>query len=117
MLLLKLPQHLLLLLLVARRLALLFLPLVIHHLLHHPPRLAVQIAQTAVLGRDLGGVDRRRRGDDVRPPFHLVDFVQVDVELFARGAGFERPGGIVHADRVGEVALFVYQYRKSRFGE
>ena len=89
---LKLAQHLHLLLLLTRRLPQLLLPLVVHHLLDHAPRLAVQIAQLAVLGRDLGRVDLRRRGDDVRPPLHLVDLVQVDGDFLARGRGLERPG-------------------------
>jgi len=41
----------------------------------------------------------------VRPPFHLVDFVEVDGDFFAGGGGFERPGGFVGVDWVGEVAL------------
>lgn len=89
MLFLEFPQHIHLLLLLARRLAHLLLPLVIHHFLHHAPRLAVQIAQLRVLGRDLRGVDFVGRvADDCIPPFHFVAFVQVDVDFFARGHGF-----------------------------
>ena len=40
------------------------------------------------------------------PPFHLVDFVEVDVEFFrAGGEAFERPGGFVDDYGVGEGAL------------
>ena len=92
MLFLKLLQQVHLLLLIARRLAHLLLPLVPHHLLHHAAGIAVQVAQLAVLWCDFGGVDLGCRGDDVRPPFHLVDFVEVDVQLFAGGEGFEGPG-------------------------
>lgn len=88
----KLLQHLLLLLLVTARLPHLLLPLIIHHLLHHGPRGPVQIAQLAVLRHDLGRVDRRRVGHHVRPPVHLVGFVQVDGDFFARAEGLERPG-------------------------
>ena len=105
MLLLELLQHLHLLLLIARGLAHLLLPLIIHHLLYHGPRLAVQIAELAVLGRDLGGVDLRRRSHNMRPPFHLVGLVEVDVEFFAVGRSFERPGGFVDVYGVWEGAL------------
>lgn len=102
MLFLKLPQHLHLLPLLASRLAHLLLPLIIHHFLHHTPRLAVQIAQLRVLGRDLRGVDSVGRvADDRVPPFHLVRFVQVDADFFAGGRGFERPGAFVRVDWFG----------------
>jgi hypothetical protein len=68
MLLHKLLQQLILLTLVTRRLPLPLHLLVVHHLLHHPPRLAVQLRQLAVLWRDLGCVDLGRGGDDVGPP-------------------------------------------------
>ena len=106
MLFLKLPQHLHLLPLLARRLAHLLLPLVIHHFLHHAPRLAVQIPELRVLGRDLRGVDFVGRVADHRvPPFHFVALVEVDADFFARGHGFERPGAFVRVDGFGEVAL------------
>lgn len=42
----------------------------------------------------------------MRPPLHLVDFVEVDLEgLGAVGSGFEGPCAVVDEDRVGEVAL------------
>ena len=84
MLLHKLLQHILLLLLIARRLTHFLLTLIIHHLLDHCARRAVQVAEFAVLGLDLGRVDFGRRRHDVGPPFHLVDFFQVDGEFFAR---------------------------------
>lgn len=106
MLLLKLLQHIHLLLLITRRLPHLLLPLIIHHLLNHAPRLAIQIPQFAVLGLDLRDVDRRRRCNDMCPPLHLVYFVQVQFEdLGAGGRGRERPGGFVDVDFVGKVAL------------
>lgn len=105
MLLLELLQQLQLLLLIARRLAHLLLPLIEHHLLDHPPRLAVQIAQVAVLRLDLARVDLGRAGDDVGPPLQLVRLVEVDLDILARGGGGERPRGVVDADGVGELAL------------
>lgn len=94
---LKLAQNLHLLLLLTTRLPHLLLPLIIHHLLDHRPRLPVQIAQVRVLGRDLAHVDLGSCGYHVRPPVHLVDFVEVDGNFFAGGCwgGFERPGGFV----------------------
>ena len=105
MLFLELLQQVQLLLLVARGLAHLLLPLIEHHLLDHAPRLAVQIAQVAVLGLDLARVDLGRAGDDVGPPLQLVRLVEVDLDVLARGGGGERPGGVVDADGVGELAL------------
>lgn len=74
------------------------LPLVVHHLLHHPARLSVQVRQLGggaptneeaggrdgarserlrlylgVLGADLLGVDFWICGDHLAPPLHLVD--------------------------------------------
>lgn len=117
MLLLKSLQHLHLLLLLARRLAHLLLPLVVHHLLHHRARLPVQIAQLAVLRRDLGRVDLGRRRDDMRPPFHLVHFVHVDADFLAgvRGGGrggvaaaLQSPGGFVNVDWMREWGLWFF---------
>jgi hypothetical protein len=84
-------QHFHLLLLLAIRPAHFLHSLIIHHLLDHTPRLPVQIAQLAILGGYLARVNLGRRCHDVRPPFHLVGFVEVDADLFARGDGFERP--------------------------
>jgi hypothetical protein len=45
----------------------------------------------------------------MRPPFHLVDLVEMDVDFLAgrvRG-GFERPGGFVEVNSVWELALFM----------
>lgn len=106
---LKLLQGVQLGLLLARRLAHLLLALIPHHLLDHGPGFAVQVAQLAILGRDLGGVDLVGRvAHDAGPPFHLVAFVQVDADFFAarRRRGFERPGGFVHEDGVGEGTLW-----------
>ena len=107
MLLLELLENVQLLLLVARRLAHLLLALVEHHLLDHAAGLAVQVAEVAVLGLDLGGVDLGRGGDDVGPPLELVDLLQVHADLLAGGHGLEGPSRVVDADGVGEVALWV----------
>ena len=91
---LKLLQHLHLLRLLTRRLPHLLLPLIIHHLLHHPPRLPVQIPQLRILGRDFGGVEEVGRvGRDGGPPLLLVRFVEVEGDFFCGvWGGFERPG-------------------------
>ena len=102
-------QHINLLTLITRRLPHLLLPLVIHHLLHHPPRLPVQIPQFAIIRRDLARVDLERRVCGYRgPPFHLVGFVEVDGDFFlVRRQRFERPGGFIGVDRVREGTLWV----------
>ena len=83
MLRLELLQHLKLLLLIARRLAHLLLPLIKHHLLDHPPRLAVQVAQLAVLRLDLRCVEEVGRVCRYGgPPLHFVALVEVEGELF-----------------------------------
>lgn len=107
MLSLELLQCVHLALLLARRLALLLLALIPHHLLDHGPGFAVQVAQLAVLRRDLSGVDFVGRiGHNAGPPFHLVGFVQVDADFFTAGGDrFERPGTFVHEDGMGEGAL------------
>jgi len=112
MLRLELRQQLGLPLLLARGQAGLLLALVVHHLLDHAARLAVEVAEARVLGLDARHVDGGRGGDDVRPPLELVGLVEVDVEgLEGRGGGGggrqrrERPGGLVDVDGVGEVAL------------
>ena len=57
----------------------LLLALVVHHLLDHAARLAVEVRQLAVLGLDLGHVDLGRARDHVGPPLHLVGLIQVDL--------------------------------------
>ena len=106
MLLHKLLQQLVLLTLITRRLPLPLHLLVVHHLLHHPPRLAVQLRQLAVLWRDLGRVDLGRGGDDVGPPVRAGGFGEVDGDFFTGRCCFEGPGGLVDLDGVGEVALW-----------
>lgn len=50
----------------------------LHHLLHHPSCLAVEIPQLAVLRYDLGSIDLVLRIRDHRvPPLHLVALVQM----------------------------------------
>ena len=105
MLLLKLLKQIHLPPLITRRLSHLLLPLIKHHLLHHRPRLTIQVTQRRILGRDLCDVDLGCAGHDVWPPFHFVDFVEVDGYLFACGDGFEHPCRVVCVDWVGEVAL------------
>lgn len=106
MTLLELLQHLHLALLLARRLPHLLLPLIIHHLLDHAPRLAVQVPQLRVLGLDLGRVEEVGRvGRDGRPPLLLGRFVEVDGDFFAARGGLERPGGFGGEDFVGEGTL------------
>jgi hypothetical protein len=115
-LLLELLEYIQLLLLVARGLAGLLLALIEHHLLHHSSRFTVEVAELAVLGRDLAGVDLGRRGDDVRPPLHLIRLVQVDLEVFAGGGWGECPGGLVDADAVGELALWLMSLEQGLVG-
>ena len=107
MLFFKLFQHLHFPRFFTRRLPHLLLPLIVHHLLDHAPRFAIQVTQLAILRRDLGGVDAGRGRDDVRPPFHLVGFVKVEGDFFGGGAGggFKGPCGFVGVDGMGEVAL------------
>jgi hypothetical protein len=106
MLLHKLLQQLVLLTLITRRLSLPLHLLIVHHLLHHPPRLAVQLRQLAVLWRDFGRVDLGRGGDDVGPPVRAGGFGEVDGDFFAGRCGFEGPGGLVDLDGMGEVTLW-----------
>lgn len=106
MLLLELLQHIHLLAIVTRRQAHLLLALIVHHLLDHAPRLAVQIPQLAVLGLDLRRVEVVGRvGRDGRPPLHLVRLVEMDADVLAGRGGLERPGGLGGPDLEGEVAL------------
>lgn len=105
MLRLKLLQKIPLPLLIARQPAHLLLPLVVHHLLDHSARLAVQVAERGRLGDNLAHVDLWCGCHDVRPPFHLVDLVEVDVDLLACTGRFEGPGGFVGVDGVREVSL------------
>ena len=108
MLFLELAQHVCLARIVTRRPPQLLLPLIPHHLLDHAARLAVQVAQLAVLGRDFRCVDRVGRvGHDRRPPLHLVGFVEVEGDFFGGrgGGGGERPGGFVCVDSVREGTL------------
>lgn len=104
---LELLQKLHLLLLVAAGATHLLLSLVIHHLLDHGASLAIQVPQAGILRCDLGDIDLRGAGHDMRPPFHFVDLVEVDVNFLPGrgGGGLEGPGGLIDADSVGEVTL------------
>jgi hypothetical protein len=76
-------KHLLLLLFVGARQTHLLLLLVVHHLLDHGSGVTVKVAELAVLRGNLGGVDLGGVLDDMGPPFHLVDLVEVDSEFLA----------------------------------
>ena len=89
MLLTELFENLQLLLLVAGWQPHFLLPLIVHHLLDHAPRLTVQIAQLRVFRLDLGGVDGGVVGEDVWPPFHLILLLEVDFDALLV---FEGPG-------------------------
>jgi hypothetical protein len=113
---LELPQHLHLLLFLACRFSQLFLPLIIHHFLHHPPCLPIQITQLTIFRHDLGGIDLRGSSYNVGPPFHLIRFVKVDIDCFTgvAGKGCKCPGGFVRVDGVGKLALRLNGYFESR---
>jgi hypothetical protein len=98
-------QHILFLLLIARRLPLPLHLLIIHHLLHHTPRLAVQIRQLAVFRDYFRDVDLGCGCDDVRPPVRAGGFGEGERDGFARGLGDECPGAVVDDNWVWEVAL------------
>ena len=83
MLCLKFLQNIPLPLLVTGQSSHLLLPLIIHHLLDHRPRLTVQVTQLRVLGRNLAHVDLGRGRHYMRPPLHLIDLVQVDRDFLA----------------------------------
>jgi hypothetical protein len=76
-------KHVLLLLLVRAGQTHFLLLLVVHHLLDHGSGVTVEVAELAVLRSNLGGVDPGSVLDDVGPPFHLVDLVEVDGEFLA----------------------------------
>lgn len=91
MLFLKLPQHLISLRLITRRQPLLLLPLIVHHLLNHTPRLAVQITQLAILRFDLRSVYLGRIRHDVSPPLHLIGLVEVNGNFLPVGSRLKGP--------------------------
>src|SRR5258708_9395808 len=49
-----------------------------HHLFHHSSGLTIQVAQFTILWLYLGGVDLRMVLQDVLPPGHSVDLLQMD---------------------------------------
>ena len=107
MFLLKLLQNIPLLLLITRQPTHLLLSLIIHHLLNHRPRLTIQITQRRRLRRNLTNVDFRRPHNNMRPPLHLIHFIQMNDDFLARWgrSRFQCPGTFVRDDRVGEIAL------------
>lgn len=93
MLVLELLKDIQAILLVRGRQALFLLLLVEHHLLDHAARLAIEVGQFGVVGLDLGHIDLGGRGDNVCPPLHLVDLVEVDFDrLGVVRVGREGPG-------------------------
>ena len=50
----------------------------------------------------------------MRPPLHLVDLVEVDLDVLACGCGAQGPGRIVDTDGVGELALIDVRRSVSR---
>lgn len=70
-------QHVQFLLLITGRLPHLLLPLIIHHLLNHTSRLAIQISQLAILRLDFRDIYLRRGSNDMFPPLHLVHLVEM----------------------------------------
>ena len=106
---LKLLQNIHLLLLIRGRQPRLLLALVKHHLLHHTPRLAIEVGQLRGVGLNLGDIDLGGRGDDVCPPFHLVLLVEMNGQLLASRRGLKCPCRFVHADWMWEVALPRYK--------
>lgn len=81
---LELLQNIQFPLLITSRFPHLLLPLIIHHFLHHTPRLAIQIPQLAILRLYFGGVEEVGGvGGDGGPPLLLVGFVEVDGDVFA----------------------------------
>lgn len=104
---LELLQQICLALLITGHAARLFLSLVVHHLLHHRARLAIQVTQAGVLGGNLGYVNLGPGRHYMCPPFLLVDLVEVDVDFLARRrrGSLESPGGFVDVDRMGKITL------------
>lgn len=91
---LELLQKLFLLLLITGQATRLLLALIVHHLLHHGASLTIEVTQTRVLGCNLGDINLRCALDDMRPPLHLVYFVEVEDDFLARriGSCFKGPG-------------------------
>ena len=90
---LELLEDIHLLLLVGAGQTLLLLSLVKHHFLDHAAGLAVQVRQLGVIGLNLGDVNLGGICDNVRPPLHLVDLVEVDFDrLGTVGVAGEGPG-------------------------
>lgn len=102
----KLFQNILLILFVTGRFALPLHLLIVHHLFHHPPRLAIEFRQLRVFRHDLGGVDLGRGRYNVRPPVRPARLGQVDGDLLAAvRLGRQNPRRVIDLDRVREVAL------------
>ena len=102
----ELRQHILLLLLITTGLPLALHLLIIHHLLDHAARLAVQLRQLRVLRLDFLHVDLGCGRDDVGPPRRARGFGERDDDFFAavRKRG-ERPRRVIDVDWVREGAL------------
>lgn len=115
---LELLQQLHLLLLVAARATHLLLSLVIHHFLDHGTSLAIQITQAGILWRDLGYIDLGCSRHDMRPPFDLVDLIEVDVDFLSgrSGGSLQGPGGFIDSDSVREITLETTENRLALLG-
>ena len=85
----------------------LFLPLIVHHFLDHCAGFTIEIAETGIFRCNFGHINLGGRRHHMRPPFHLVRLVEVDVDFLARwGRGrLQGPGRFVDDDRVREIAL------------
>mmetsp|Transcript_5548 Transcript_5548/g.12094 ORF Transcript_5548/g.12094 Transcript_5548/m.12094 type:complete len:349 (-) Transcript_5548:261-1307(-) len=107
MLLHELFEHVLLGLLLARGQPSSLLPLIEHHLLDRLARVAVQVGELGVLGLHLLRVDLGVAHNHAAPPLHLVHFRQVDCEqpVVVRGVVLDRPHGVLHLDRLVELAV------------
>lgn len=107
MLRLELLQQVHLLLLITAESTGLFLSLVIHHLLDHGTSLAIQITQARILGHDLGDINLGCSSHDMRPPLHLVDLIEVNVDFLSGrgGSSLQSPGRFIDTDSVGEITL------------
>mmetsp|Transcript_4347 Transcript_4347/g.9414 ORF Transcript_4347/g.9414 Transcript_4347/m.9414 type:complete len:303 (-) Transcript_4347:164-1072(-) len=106
MLLHKLLEHVLLSLLVGGGKARRLLPLIIHHLLHRLPRVAVEIRQLGVLRLHLLRVDLGIAHDHRLPPLHLIALGECDAHypIPRLRVVFDGPKAILHFDRLFELA-------------
>ena len=91
----KVLEYVLFLLFVRGWQTLLLLSLIVHHFLDHGPGFTVQIGQLGVLRAHFFGVYFGVLGDQLAPPFHLVNLFNVNQNKLAV---VQRPRGLVHLD-------------------